>query len=72
MHLIHIGLFCLVNYLKSGAFLDWVPVEINASVGGCGNDDATVVKIKLDCFLLGSFVPAPGQSVNHPIAPTGR
>ena len=72
MHLIHMGLFCLVNYLKSGAFHAGAPVEIDLPVSGCGNDDATVVKIKLDCFLLGSFVPAPGQSVNHPIAPTGR
>ena len=62
---------CLVNYLKSGAFLDGAPVEIDLPVSGCGNDDATVVKIKLDCFLLGSFVPAPRQSINQLIAPTG-
>ena len=48
-----------MNYLKSGAFLEWAPVEINAPVGSCGNDDSTVVKSKLDGFLLGRFVPAP-------------
>ena len=71
MHLIHIGLFCLVNYLKLGSFLDGAPVEKDSSVSGCGNNNTTLDEIKLDCFLLGSFVPAPRQSINQLIAPTG-
>ena len=63
---------CLVNYLKSGAFLDGAPVEIDSPVSGCGNNNTTFDEIKLDCFLLGSFVPAPRQSINQLIAPTGR
>ena len=60
------------EYLEAGAFLDRVPVEIDSSVCSCGNDNTTFNEIKLDCFLLGSFVPAPRQSINQLIAPTGR